>query len=958
MRPTPTKAARPTSTTRTPQRRSSPRRGASTAKTNNNAAVVSDSSRSNSSTLKNNGEVGNNRTKKVYGRRARMSPRTHGAAIANSLASPAVDSAFLMSTAAPITPSKRSSAESALHRLARQSKQDRNTTSQLQNRDDGNSNNTLSKRKQRKRAKINYNETTPDSAQRYNEEEEEQMQSKRKSPRKSLPTQFYHALSPGKQTTEDVNNTKAKTKKAMNQNDSKTNKQAKRSPRKSCPTQFYHNLETNEGRKGDDTSEQKTDMHQKNEAKATNQGTREGYKCRKCGQPKKGHTCTAVDEPMEEKDGEKMKEKTPAAGGEESPLLPVSSNTKDNQTKSKRDGKKRRSRGGRQGVSALLSLETLQSSSANKRDTSSSNKESDSAKASRTNESKVGESASSKKVAVATKKKGSMVKDVEKATPQTETMVQMAEEDNVPGDDQPTSPFPSSPLQTSNLECPESGSISVGAQLSPKKKNGAVPEAICIRELMMSCLTEEDKEEEKRRSELKPAEQNDDQEETMDVDAPLPHTPIHTKETPNEAFSPLSMTSPLRANNLLETSYNEDQPEVQDTSLPRVPPRSHNSKRRSAAIQLAQKPSRGSNVLDLELATQTKDDSDKAKQLEMIQAEKQAVKRYQEKMAEFGKLELEARLVTERMRQIEERMKQIETSSITNDLREYDELKRRTSYPYPSEKVRSTKRKIMSSQQHYGYSDDEYYTDEYDSHRNWRHSTHGRHGDRETHIKRQKVRSDSRRSRSPSRTQTKSNSRRRLMEDSTKEYEGPTTQTQRSHKERRPIDDSTTDRHERLSKKRGRKKGSKKRDIGEEGRLSISQMNKTLKSPYAELQADNDETKIRQASEQDVPSGEKVDALDVEEETGTTTATDTNTATSVESTKMPASSKVVDKKESDSSSTKQSVPERADADHPGKATQPNDNSNRPLYWLAGGESDSDEDSWDFDGPMILPPPPA
>lgn len=28
----------------------------------------------------------------------------------------------------------------------------------------------------------------------------------------------------------------------------------------------------------------------------------------------------------------------------------------------------------------------------------------------------------------------------------------------------------------------------------------------------------------------------------------------------------------------------------------------------------------------------------------------------------------------------------------------------------------------------------------------------------------------------------------------------------------------------------------------------------------------------------------------------------------------------------------------------------------PLYWLAGGENSSDDDeSWDFDGPMILPP---
>ncbi|KAL7470837.1 hypothetical protein ACHAXS_011113 [Conticribra weissflogii] len=29
----------------------------------------------------------------------------------------------------------------------------------------------------------------------------------------------------------------------------------------------------------------------------------------------------------------------------------------------------------------------------------------------------------------------------------------------------------------------------------------------------------------------------------------------------------------------------------------------------------------------------------------------------------------------------------------------------------------------------------------------------------------------------------------------------------------------------------------------------------------------------------------------------------------------------------------------------------------PLYWLAGSEHSSDDESWDFDGPMILPPPP-
>jgi hypothetical protein len=34
-----------------------------------------------------------------------------------------------------------------------------------------------------------------------------------------------------------------------------------------------------------------------------------------------------------------------------------------------------------------------------------------------------------------------------------------------------------------------------------------------------------------------------------------------------------------------------------------------------------------------------------------------------------------------------------------------------------------------------------------------------------------------------------------------------------------------------------------------------------------------------------------------------------------------------------------------------------DRSRAPLFWLARGESSSDDESWDFDGPMILPPPP-
>ncbi|KAL3815317.1 hypothetical protein ACHAXA_009999 [Cyclostephanos tholiformis] len=43
---------------------------------------------------------------------------------------------------------------------------------------------------------------------------------------------------------------------------------------------------------------------------------------------------------------------------------------------------------------------------------------------------------------------------------------------------------------------------------------------------------------------------------------------------------------------------------------------------------------------------------------------------------------------------------------------------------------------------------------------------------------------------------------------------------------------------------------------------------------------------------------------------------------------------------------------------PAASTQYEANKTRdPVYWLAGVESSSDDESWDFDGPMILPPPP-
>lgn len=946
------------------------------------------------------------RPKKIYGRRAKMSPRTHGAAIAKSLASPAIDSAFLMSTTAPITPSKRSSAESALHYVARNSKR---------GIDDHNNNiNTSSKKKRKKKAFVSAGRTDDSQSQRSEEEKEEEGKQVVFVPKGKLEERWLKNFNKWKKSVEhngphDADhssplptswiNTQRKEYKAMKRSDKKTsmtqskvdmlessgfswdapkkessnstsdqtdvyaasnsvdskafittrrrkndgnddnsNEESspskRKSPRKSCPTQFYHNLsekkEEGGGNNRGNNDDGKMVVNKKgmgrNEPKTYDQAIKEGYKCSKCGQPKKGHTCT-MNQPTKAVENVKI----PVTGYYPSASLSSPSDVKDQPTKLKREGKKkRRSRGGRQGVSSLTSLGILEASGA------SSNKNDESTKVNRTKESVVNETVSSKKANAAsggaTKKNNETASrgmDVEMSAAPTDMKFKMQTADH--DDDDPKSPFPSSSLRTSNLECPESGSISVGqAEHSPAKKNVEVPEQICIRELMMACLTEEDKEMEKHRSqrtglELKPTEQEVDDEDTMKDDSPPPNTPVPNKATLLSAFSPLSMTSPLRANNLLETSYHDEQTKDQDIALRRQnrqdsPPKQPAERRLVGSSlrsnRLVQSPPRNVNTDIVETATQTTDRVEDAKQLQLIQAERQ----YREKMAEYGKLEFEAKMVTERMRQIEERIRQIESTSISNDLREYDEMRRRTSYPYPAKKLRPS-----LSQRHYRSSDDEY-SDEYDSrrHRNRRHHTHSSHADRESSIKRRKFRSNSRRSQSPSR---RSNSQRHAFEDSTTE-------------------------HECLSGARiQRKKGSKKKKNDEEGWHSISQ-SKKLKSPYAELQTDEARLR-RQTRQSDALSDVEEDALDAREQN------DTNKFP--ESAKMPKTSNEERKKESDSSSTKQSSEVHVQGSNNAELDDENHNEDKPkdpLYWLAVGGSDSDEESWDFDGPMILPPPPV
>ncbi|KAK1744866.1 hypothetical protein QTG54_004157 [Skeletonema marinoi] len=320
-----------------------------------------------------------------------MSPRTHGAAIANSLASPAIDSAFLMSSTAPITPSKRSTAESALHHMARNTKRGRNDSNTQS--DEDNNKSTVSKKRQKKKPAVNARSTI-DLQPQLNEQTDVEFVPKGKLEERWLKNFHKWKQSVEKQGLDDTANqsplpkswinAQRKEYKAMKQNEKtsmtqskadllesagftwdapirrprrnnssssnndedaaaalvsvksdvskkqrksskgndvkndksveKSNLSKRTSPRKSRPTQFYHKLLGKEEEGGDEkqsitnTVEQKKDKIQ--DGPKTNisvSSAKDGDKCRKCGGPKKkGHICTKDKTDEDEKAVESM----------------------------------------------------------------------------------------------------------------------------------------------------------------------------------------------------------------------------------------------------------------------------------------------------------------------------------------------------------------------------------------------------------------------------------------------------------------------------------------------------------------------------------------------------------------------------------------------------------------------------------------------------------------------------
>ncbi|KAL9181589.1 hypothetical protein ACHAXT_010394 [Thalassiosira profunda] len=384
-------------------------------------------------------------------------------------------------------------------------------------------------------------------------------------------------------------------------------------------------------------------------------------------------------------------------------------------------------------------------------------------------------------------------------------------------------------------------------------------------------------------------------------------------------FSPLSLTSPLQANNLMDSRYSSN-----GRGAP-FPP-SHIGGTQFHPVT-AVVPNQTMNLvqnvnLNVSLPPGMLPTSEGHAQ--MILAERQ----YQEKMAEFGRLELEAKMVTDRMREIEERIEGIDSHAIAADVDAGRQI----------EETVSRKRSYRETH-HYESSEG----DEYRSPRKRRRRK--RASEETITMKRVKVRSSSSRRGDQLSSQSsydnehivlKSSSRspkkadRRRAYDSPDEYEDlaarSTSGSRKKSKAKRPAQVG------RKSPSRLRKASPKRRQkssLEVSGEVEKSPHMPTTNGPREEIDDEGSAPHEGDASKQ--PPEEK--------ELGKASAS------------LPGEDRVDQKEEAASSNAK--AKDGKDESGPSQPAQARD----PLYWLAGGENSSDDESWDFDGPMILPPPP-
>lgn len=316
-------------------------------------------------------------------------------------------------------------------------------------------------------------------------------------------------------------------------------------------------------------------------------------------------------------------------------------------------------------------------------------------------------------------------------------------------------------------------------------------------------------------------------------------------------------------------------------------------------------------------------------QLQMVIAEKQ----YEEKMAEFGRLELEAKMVTQRMREIEQKIKGFGSNKVSNDLINMEEGYESVSHKRYQSKSKSSRRSITHnwSSHHYS-SEEEQYDDRHYTPRKRRHTHMMSTNDIESRMysgRKSRRRSDTYESqRSMSRRRGGSSRNRPSFDD---------------------YDDDSEIQEERTSKRRHRsvehfpspeRYNSNRRSSGKRKRSNVSSKlpafadegpRKKKSRPKQKTQSQHLFDGIRKENSRRKPEVYRGDEYSDEE------------------TEMLHFTKPQVKSHTQSN-----------VSHPQPAVEDNDVDKRvgAADEASGGENSSDEESWDFEaGNMILPPPP-
>ena len=333
--------------------------------------------------------------------------------------------------------------------------------------------------------------------------------------------------------------------------------------------------------------------------------------------------------------------------------------------------------------------------------------------------------------------------------------------------------------------------------------------------------------------------------------------------------------------------------------------------------------------------------------------------KYQDAVTNYGQLEIEMKLVAQRMREIEVKMKLVDSSSIPNNSieSERDEYSSNKLPHRSNSRSRSARQSHHLSSNYYESSEEEYNDDYYPpspirQRRSWpqemtRNRSIGRSDSHKASVQRDQSRSnhdDRRNGRSSYVSDVRKRSNQRPKRDERYYY------SHRSDLSDDSIADSRNDRYhtnEKIEKRLGRKSSQESETKATTSSKSHPHQKQKRRHPVSVLET---ASPSKPALAEDPSEDER------SHHSGQSTAGKTSKPKAID--KVNAELSVVvqrndatdDQKETPTKTGNESIERFSYCALGGRPRQ-------PMFWLTRKESSSDDESWDFDGPMILPPPP-